>query len=300
MGAMAEIQFGVNFRATASAAEFEQLVRRAEELGFDVFAAPDHLGATGPFTTLAAAAAISGSLRLRTYVLNVGFWNPALLAREVATLDLLSGGRAELGLGAGHMKREHDDAGLPWQPLRQRIELLEATAEDVRRRLADPDHRPAPVQKPVPLMVAAMSGAGLAVAASHADVVGFAGLRQVRGQPPGTFTLVSAADTAARVAEVRELAGGRTYRSDVLIQQVVIGQDPAKSAAEMAAAVPWLTVDEVLASPFVLYAADPAAAARELARRREMYGFDSVTTHQPSMEALGEVIAAYRWRDIGS
>jgi probable F420-dependent oxidoreductase len=294
MGSMAEIQFGVNFHATASVGEFEQMVRRAEELGFDVFAAPDHLGATGPFTTLAAVAMISRTLRLRTYVLNAGFWNPALLAREVATLDLLSGGRAELGLGAGHMKSEHDDAGLPWLPFRQRIELLEATAADVRRRLADPLHKPGLVQQPVPLMVAAMSGAGLAVAARHADVVGFAGLRQVQGQPPGTFTLVSAAETAERVAEVRELAGGRAYRSDVLLQQVVIGQSPATSAAEMAAAVPWLTADEILASPFVLYAADAAAAADELARRREMYGFDSVTTHQPSMEALGAVIAAYR------
>src|SRR5262245_37235403 len=257
---MAEMQFGVAFHGADSAQEFVRLVRRASELGFDVFAAPDHLGMAGPFTALAAAGAIDSVLRLRTYVLNVGFWNPALLAREVATLDLLSGGRAELGLGAGHMKSEHDDAGLPWRPLLQRIALLEATAKDVRHRLTDPDHRPPPVQSPVPLMVAAMSAAGLAAAARHADVVGFAGLRQVRGRPPGTFTLVSAAETAARVAEVRELAGGRTYRSDVLIQQVVIGQDPAKSAAEMAAAVPWLTVDEVLASPFVLYAADPAAA----------------------------------------
>ena len=94
MGSMAGIQFGVTFRAASSAAEFEQFVRRAEELGFDVFAAPDHLGATGPFTILAAAVAMSRTLRLRTYVLNAGFWNAALLAREVATLDLLSAGRA--------------------------------------------------------------------------------------------------------------------------------------------------------------------------------------------------------------
>ena len=68
-------------------------------------------------------------------MLNVGFWNPALLAREVATLDLLSGGRAELGLGAGHMKSEHDDAGLPWLPFRRRIQALDDTAAEVRRRL---------------------------------------------------------------------------------------------------------------------------------------------------------------------
>lgn len=69
-------------------------------------------------------------LRLRTYVLNIGFWNPALLAREVATLDLLSDGRAELGLGAGYAKGEHDDDALPFPPIGWRIEALEATAAE--------------------------------------------------------------------------------------------------------------------------------------------------------------------------
>lgn len=291
---MTDITFGVNFHDAASPAEFGQLVRRADELGFDVLAAPDHLGAMSPFTVLAAAAMISRRLRLRTYVLNVGFWNPALLAREVATLDLLSEGRAELGLGAGYMKTEHDDAGLPWLPFRRRMEQLEATVTDVTRRLADPGHSPAPVQRPVPLMVAAMSAAGLGVAARHADVVGFAGLRQVRGESPGTLTLVPAAETAERVAAVREQAGGRSYRSDVLLQHVAIGPSPAQSAAEMAAAMTWITAEEILASPFVLHAETAEEGATELRRRHELYGFDSVTTHQPSMEALGQVIAAHR------
>lgn len=291
---MSDIQFGVTFHAAADAADFERIVSRADELGFDVLAAPDHLGAMGPLTLLAAAATISRRLRLRTYVLNVGFWNPALLAREVATLDLVSGGRAELGLGAGHTKSEHDDAGLPWLPFAQRIDLLEATVTEVRRRLADPEHRPAPVQRPIPLMVAAMSGVGLAVAARHAEVIGFAGLRQVRGESLGTFTLVSATETAERVAAVREQAGGRPYRSDVLLQHVAIGPSPSQSAAEMAAIVPWMTAEEIASSPFVLYAETADAAAAELSRRHEVYGFDSVTTHQPSMEELGKVIAAYR------
>jgi probable F420-dependent oxidoreductase len=291
---MSDIQFGVNFRGVSSRDEFERLVRRADELGFDVFAAPDHLGATGPFSVLAAAGSISGRLRLRTYVLNVGFWTPALLAREVATLDLLSDGRAELGLGAGHMKAEHDDAGLPWLPFPARIAALEDTATEVRRRLADPEHQPGPVQQPVPLMVAAMSEPGLAVAARHADIVGFSGLRQVRGASLGTFTLVSNGETADRVAQVRRLAGDRRYRSDVLMQQVVVGPGWREAAAQMVAAAPQLSVDEVVDSPFVLYAQDADRGAAELAVRHERYGFDSYTTHQPSMEALGEVIAAYR------
>ena len=290
----ADMQFGVAFHGADSSDEFARLVRRASELGFDVFAAPDHLGMAGPFTALAAAAAIDSVLRLRTYVLNVGFWNQALLAREVATLDLLSGGRAELGIGAGYVKSEHDDARLPFLPFAERTEALESAVTEVRRRLADPDHQPRPVQQPVPLMVAAMSAQGLAIAARHAEVIGFAGLRQVRGERLGTLTLVSAAETAERVGQVREQAAGRQYRSDVLLQHVVVGQSPAESAGEMAAYVPGLTVEQVLDSPFVLYAESAAGAAEELRRRHERYGFDSITTHQPSMEALGKVIAACR------
>ena len=293
---MTGMQFGLNFRAAESAGDFGRLIRRAGELGFDVLALPDHLGAAAPFSTLAAAAQISASMRLTSYVLNVGFWNPALLAREVATLDLLSGGRAELGIGAGHAKSEYEDAGLPWRPLRQRIESLERTVIEVRRRLADPAHEPAPVQRPVPLLVAAMSAAGLAVAARHADIVGFSGLRQVAGRAPGTFRLCSAAETAQAVAAVREQAGGRVYRSDGLLQLVVIDRDPSDVAAEMATAAPQLSASEILDSPFVLLARTAEDAADELEHRQREFGLDRVTTHQPSMEALGQVIAAYRAR----
>jgi probable F420-dependent oxidoreductase len=288
------MQFGVNFFGAASQQEFEQLVRRADELGFDVFAAPDHLGAMAPFAVLAAAGCISPRLRLRTYVLNAGFWNPALLAREIATLDVLSDGRAELGLGAGHMKSEHDDARLPWLPLAERIGLLNDMAAEVRRRLADAAHEPRPVQHPVPLMIAAMSRPGLEVAGRHADIVGFAGLKQVPGREPGAFTLSSSAETADRVDWVRSVAGERSYRSDVLLQAVAFDADPERNAGEWAGDSPFLSARQVLDSPFVLFAPDADQAAQELRRRYEKYGFDSVTTHQPSMEALGQVIAAYR------
>jgi alkanesulfonate monooxygenase SsuD/methylene tetrahydromethanopterin reductase-like flavin-dependent oxidoreductase (luciferase family) len=107
---------------------------------------------------------VSERVRLRTYVLNVCFWNPALLAREAATADALTGGRLELGLGAGHVRAEFDDAGIPWRPLHERVERLAATVREVRRRLAD-GVGPGPVQRPLPLAVGAMSTRGLAVAA---------------------------------------------------------------------------------------------------------------------------------------
>ena len=122
----------------------------------------------------------------------------------------------------------------------------------------------------------------------------FAGLRQVPGQPPGTFTLSSEAEARDRVQEVRRQAGGRRYRSEALLQAVVLGKDPETAAAAIAAGSPALTVDLVLGSPFVLLARDAQSAAAELLRRRADLGFESFTTHQANLEALGEVIAAVR------
>jgi probable F420-dependent oxidoreductase len=294
VGAVPEPSFGIVVREVRSTASFAELVRRADALGCDVIAAPDHLGAPDPFAVLSAAAGVSERLRLRTYVLNQGFWNPALLARAAATVDALSGGRLELGLGAGHMRHEHEDAGLPWSPHGARVRKLESTLVEVRRRLAQPEHQPRPAQHPIPIAVGAMTGPGLRIAAEHADIVAFAGLLQVRAAPAGTFTIATAAQTDAAVAEVRRHAGGRRYRSDALLQAVVIGEPPAQAARRLAESFQTLSAELLLDTPFVLLAHDRAHAAEILAQRRERFGFDGFSAHQPALEALGELIAAAR------
>jgi hypothetical protein len=192
------------------------------------------------------------------------------------------------------MKSEHEDAQLPWLSLSQRVQMLEKTVVQLRRRLADQAHQPRPVQQPVSVMIGAMSRSGLAVAARHAEVIGFAGLRQVTGAPAGTFTLASAAETAERVEQVRHQARGRAYRSDVLLQAVVVDPHWEQAATQMAASLPDLTVKQVLDSPFVLFAPTAEQGAEQLRQRQQVYGFDSITTHQPHLEALGELIAASR------
>lgn len=289
---MNDVTFGINLRGSASASAFAGVVRRAEGLGCTLLAAPDHLGSPDPFAALAAAAQISGRMRLRTYVLNVGFWNAALLSRAVATIDLLSDGRFELGLGAGHMRTEHDEAGLPWPNHRARVEHLEDTLVAVRQRLSDPDHEPRPAQAQIPIAVGAMTSPGLSVAARHADIVAFSGLLQVAGAPSGTFTLASAAQTRERVSEVRELAAGRDYRSDALLQVIRLGQHPAVAAEDLAAEWGDISAEQLLDSPFVLLARDGSQAADILAHRRQEFGFDSFITHEPNLEALGQVLAA--------
>ena len=108
------------FRSTSSASASRQAFvdecREAEGFGYDAVFAADHLGIPAPFPLLVAAAEATQRLRVGTLVLNAAFWNPALLAREVATTDILTDGRLELGLGSGHMKWEFDEAGIEWLP----------------------------------------------------------------------------------------------------------------------------------------------------------------------------------------
>ncbi|GAA4991095.1 TIGR03621 family F420-dependent LLM class oxidoreductase [Kineococcus glutinatus] len=290
----AGFEFGVNVGRAASRAGFADVVRRAGEAGFDVIAAPDHLGCLSPFVSLATAASLDPRLRLRTYVLDAGFWNAALLARDVATLDVLSGGRVELGVGAGHVRDEHEDAGVRWGPLAERVRWMEDLLVEVRRRLADEAHSPRPVQRPVPLVVGAMSRAGLAVAARHADVVAFPGALQVRGERPGTLRLATAEEVAERVAHVREAAAGRPHRCDVLLQLVALDPDPERVAAELVAGDPHTSAADALASPACLFATDAADGAAQLRRRSAEFGFTAFSTHDWNLDALGRVVAELR------
>lgn len=295
------LRFGVSLGGWDTREALLESATRAEANGIDVLTVADHLGSTAPFQVLAAAASVTTRPRLRTYVLDAYFWNPALLAREVATLDRLSGGRVELGVGAGHMRDEHEDAGLPFPPVSQRWDHTRKLLADVRRRLADPAHRPQPLQSPLPLMVAAMGERGLTVAAQVADVVGLAGLASVPGRAPGTFTLVDAATTDERVGLVRRLATehGRDPELDVLLQSVVLDREPREAAADMARDAAgrgssWLTAELLLDSPFVLFAGSAEQAARELETRTARWGVTSWSTHAPSAEALAAVAAAHR------
>ena len=223
-------------------------------------------------------------------MLNVGFWNPALLARAAATTDQLSDGRLELGLGAGHMRSEHEDAGLTWPKHRARVDQMEHVLIEVQQRLSATDHEPRPAQSRIPIAVGAMTSPGLRVAARHADIVAFSGLLQIPEAPPGTFTLASAAQTRKRVSEVREEAAGRGHRSDALLQIIRLGADPKTAARGLAAEWEGISAEQLLDKPFVLL--DGSHAAEILAQRQEDFGFDSFLTHEPNLDALGLIIAA--------
>lgn len=299
--AESKLRFGASIGGHTTRDDVLDGARLAEAAGFDVLNTADHLGYAAPFAMLAAAAAVTERIRLRTYVLNVYFWNSALLAREAATLDALSSGRFELGLGAGHRQREHDDAGLPFPPIAERVAELERVLLDVRRRLADPDYRPAPVQSPLPLSIGAWGAASMEVAGRHAEIISLTGMVQIKGAPPGEFGLSKISEVDLRLERLRSTierdrpADLPAPVLDCLLQKVIVDPDPEESAAALAAEFgDGSTVQDVLESPFLLLVASPQDGADELLRRQKRWGISSWSTHTPSVPALAQVVTAVR------
>jgi alkanesulfonate monooxygenase SsuD/methylene tetrahydromethanopterin reductase-like flavin-dependent oxidoreductase (luciferase family) len=120
-----------------NAAEWLDTARRAEAAGFDTLLTADHPGScSSPFVALAAAAAVTTTIKLGSYVVNAGVREPMLLAADVATLDVVSGGRAVLGIGAGHTPAEWAAVGLTRPDAQGRVDRCIAVAEATRRLLA--------------------------------------------------------------------------------------------------------------------------------------------------------------------
>ena len=308
-------RFSCNVFAIPSRVEFIDYCRWAESAGYDVVFTADHLGWTSPVPPLAAAAEATSRLRVGTLVLNTAFWNPHLLAREVGTVDLLTDGRLELGLGAGHMRWEFEEADIDWASLAHRVGHLEATI-DVLQKLftshgysegkAVRDFYGLPLQQPVqrsgfggsgpPLIVGGWGDRTLALAAQRANTVSFAGLIQAPGEPPGTFRMANADETDERVAFVREVAGSRfaDLELNVLLQAVVATSDRRGVAEKLASRhFKPLLPDELLETPFVLIGSVDEMA-EQLKERRERFGFSFITVHEPSARSLVPVIEGLR------
>jgi probable F420-dependent oxidoreductase len=191
------IKLGLALVAQGSVSEMVEQARRAESIGFEVILLPDHLGFTAPLVPLVAIAQAAPSVQVSNLVLNAAFYRPALLARDLASVDSATGGRLIIGLGAGYVEDEFVAAGLPFPSPGERVRLLTEHVTEIRRLLSDPGNIPPSVQTPPPIMVAGMGNKLLRMAARQADIVAIASM--------GTE-----ADVAERVAFVKAQAGART------------------------------------------------------------------------------------------
>jgi probable F420-dependent oxidoreductase len=309
---MRPFRFLATVHGNPDLSELTALARKAEAVGCSAFVLPDHLIA--PFAAiplLAMVAAVTERLRVGTFVLNVCLRHPAVLAQDLATLDAMSGGRLEIGLGAGWNKPEHDAIGIPFEPVGDRIKRLTEAIAILKGCFAEGpfsfsgeyyaisghDGVPKPAQRPHPPIF--LGGGGrrlLTLAAREAQIVGLAP-RLVQGASPrvDAWSLTAAA-TEEKIGWIREAAGDRfgelelnTYPSG---WPTVVTSDPRAEARRRAARLREqtgveLTVEEVLDSPHV-FIGSIKDLTRKFADLRERFGISSFLVDD--LDALAPVV----------
>ena len=278
-----------------------EVARRAEAEGYAILLGTDHLGRLASLQLLQAAAEAT-SLRIGTLVLNNDFRHPALLAQELATIDRLTEGRLEIGLGAGWDRPEYEAAGMSFDPPGRRIARLQATVGILQQALSEGrierpadeaypamrlDGMPRSAQRPhPPLLIGGGGPRMLRYAARVAQIVGL----DPRALPEGGHDPhdVTEADVEQKIEWVREAAGERWPVLELNI--IIRGLDPGSGRSASGAQNKYgLSAAEMARSPFFLVG-DAEQMTDALLARRERFGISYLTLHAPHMDAVAPVI----------
>jgi probable F420-dependent oxidoreductase len=270
-----DFRFGVGLQAARRQQSVQEWARRVEGMGYDVVHMADHLYTTAPFPMMTALALATERLRVGTFVLNAGFYRPALLARDVTSLRDLSGGRFELGLGAGYVKEEFEQAELPYPSAGQRVEWLRHVTEHMNEHAAD-----------VPILIAGNGDKLLTLAAQRANIIGLTG---------GAPITAESDPLADRIAFVRRAAGDRFDELELNIAVTAMPTDDSGKAdlSLTRRFLPHLSDDELLSTPAVL-SGSTKEIADTLRNYRDTYGVTYITVQQQHAEPFAKVIAELR------
>jgi probable F420-dependent oxidoreductase len=305
-----DLRFGVHVFAPSGHDEWVSIARRAEGLGFSVLTVPDHLidGCLSPFAALGVAAEATSALRFGTLVLNNDLRHPALVAREALALDSLSGGRVELGLGAGSAMSfpEYASAGLRFDDGATRVARLAEAIGVLDGLLRGDDvtftgehyrliaHRawPSPTQRPrPPILVGGNGRRVLRMAAERADIVALSGIGKMKSDGvthDATGFLPQAVDE--RVALVRAASVGRDVELQALVQRVIITDDPRHAAERAREHMPELSIEDVLATPF-LWIGTVESICEDVLDARKRWGFSYLTVFHDSLDPAAPIVA---------
>lgn len=302
--------FRFGFQATATdVGEMVRSARLAEEAGFDVFQVGDHVGAEpSALAVLAAAAASTERIRLGTLVLNNDLRHPVTLAQELATLDHLSGGRLEVGMGAGHSFTEYAAVGMSFDPPAVRKERLAEAVEIVRALLdggsvtfagchyrLDGAVTLRALQAHVPMLVGVNGRAALAHALEHADIVAPTMLGRTLADGHRHEVRWEAIRLDDTLDWMRDRAGGRWPSLEVhaLVQSVVLIKDRVRAATDFATRT-GMDVADILCTPFLCLGTHEEMA-QHLLMCRERWGISYYSVRD--MEAFAPVMRLLRRDD---
>ena len=281
------------------------LARQVEDSGYHTLLMPDHFGprfALAPALVLAAEA--TTTLRVGSLVYDNDFRHPAVLAQEVASIDLLTDGRFEFGLGAGWLKSEYDAAGLPFDDGATRVERMAEALHVVKAlfsaapltyegrfyKVAALTGSAKPKQEPHPPVL--IGGGGrrlLTLAAKEADIISI--MPRSRRDGSGLEDADASAEAfTQKVAWIRDAAGNRfsSIELNTLVQAVIITDRRREAAAPLAKEYS-MEVDQVFETPLVLIGSVDQIA-ESLEQRRERFGLSYITVFEKDLENLARVI----------
>jgi len=291
-----------------SARSWADQARKAEDLGYSTLLVPDHFGdQLAPVPALMAAADATSTLRVGTLVFDNDYRHPVVLAKEAATLDLLSGGRLELGLGAGWMRSDYEESGIPYDAPGVRVDRFAEGVAVIAGLLGSDgpfsftgahytvtEHSllPRPVQRPRPPLILGGGGRRVLTIAGHwGDIVSInVDLRAGTGGPEAAPN-ASPAATRQKIAWVKEAAGERfdDIELNCLIGFAIITDDARKIVDAMA---PTFGIDpsEALHVPLALIGT-LEEMVEELRWRREEYGISYFSIEADCWESLAPVVS---------
>ena len=306
-------RFGVFGENARSPEALLDTARRAEQAGYATFLIRDHFieepfgHQLAPLTALATVAAATTSLRVGSLVLSNDYRHPAMLAKEIATLDALSGGRVELGLGAGFSKAEYAGAGIPFDPPGVRVDRLEESIQVLKGLFgATPftfagkhyavtglDGYPKPVQRPhPPILIGAAGNRMLSIAAREADIIGFQTVSTAHGAMTDDPNGRLASTVRERVDQVRRIAGERFDRIELsLVATVVLTERRRQAAERLARERGWsgMSVEHVLEMPSV-FIGPVDHIADEMRVRRARYGFSYYVVLDRALDTVAPLV----------
>jgi probable F420-dependent oxidoreductase len=307
-------RFGVFAEGVLTRDSLLDTARRAEDDGFATLLIRDHFIAEpfghqlAPLATLATVASVTKRLRIGSLVFSNDYRHPVILAKEATTLDVLSEGRLELGLGAGFSRSEYAQSGLAFDPISVRAERLAESLQILKGlfkgepftfrgrhyEIANLQSFPASLQRPHPPLLIGGSGPRmLAVAAKEAGIVGLQTVSTSTGTAVQDPTLQSAETVRRKLDLLKRLAGARFDDIELsMVVSVILAEDRQRAAERVARDRGWdgISADEILAMPSVFIGSVDTIVA-EMQARRQSFGFSYYVVHDRAMRDVAPVVA---------
>ena len=300
-------RFGIQASNATTRAEWASLAQRTEGHGYSVLTMPDHFGdQLAPVPAMMTALDVTSDLRVCALVFDNDYKHPVVLAKELATMDLLSDGRVEIGLGAGWMISDYEQLGIPYDTPGVRIDrFLEGLSiikqcmqpgafshSGTHYTITGYDGLPKPVQAKMPVLIGGGGKRVLGIAAREADIVGINPSMHAGVVGPETFAHMSQDAVDEKIAIVRAAAGDRIDDIELNIRAFLVNvTEDGAGARDRLAGMLGVDTSMLLTSPFALIGS-PSELVERLIERRERWGFSYVIVGADDVDKFAPVVAA--------